>query len=162
MPYVAAACLVLVMAGYFLFYQQTPERIAANFIQETYSQLSQNMDASKDSIQLGISAYNDKNYVRALALFNGVRKKDSTNSDAKKYAGLAYLQLKDYDNALERFKELSGMKGLYSNSGDILQATTLLQRNAAGDKNAAKNLLHRVVQQKKEGQETAKKALEKF
>ncbi len=159
-PYAAAACLVFAIAFYFLFQSQSQQRLAANYVQDNYSSLRQSMDASRDSIQSGIAAYNNKEYQRALALFEWVGKNDSENSDAKKYAGLAYLQLKNYDKALERFKELSAMKVAY-NAGDMLQASTLLQRNAPGDKEAAKALLQKVVSENEEGSNKAKEMLDK-
>ena len=162
MPYAAAACLLLAVAFYFLFSRQTPERIAASYLKNNYSHLNQYMDGNtKDSLQLGIAQYNDKNYDRAVALFEWARNNDSTNYDAKKYAGLAYLQMKNYDMALQRFKELSLLKSPY-NAGDILQASTLLQRNAPGDDEAAKALLQKVVGEKEEGNATAKEALDKW
>lgn len=159
LPYAAAACLVLVMAGYFLFGRQTPERIAATYATANYAQLSQSMDGNtKDSLQLGIAQYNNKNYNAALSLFEWARTNDSSNYDAKKYAGLAYLQLKDYNKAMLRFRDLSAMKSAY-NAGDMLQAITLLQRQAPGDKQTAKALLEKVVREKEEGSTVAAKAL---
>lgn len=159
-PYAAAACLLFVLAFYFLFTRQTPQSIAANYLKENYSDIKHYMDASKDSLQLGISAYNDKNYKRALVLFTSVKQKDSASYDAKKFTGLTYLQLKDYDKALLCFKELSALKTPY-NAGDILQASTLLQRNATGDEEAAKSLLQKVVHEKEEGNIKAQEILDK-
>lgn len=161
-PYAAAACLVFIMALSYLFLSNNPRRLANNFINENYAHLYHVMDASRDSMQLGISEYNNKNYQRAALLFNGVEEKDPSNSDAKKYTGLAYFQLGNYDKALQYFKELADMKGLYSNSGDFLQAITLLQRNATGDKEAAKALLQKVVNENEDGSDVAKKMLEKW
>lgn len=162
MPYAAAACLVLVMAFYFLFGMNSPKRLASDYVKTKYSYLSNTMDASRDSLQMGISEYKKKNYEHAAALFEGVKNKDSANSDAKRYAGLAYLQLKDYDKAIGCFKELSAMKGLYTNNGDILVATTLLQRDATGDKETAKALLEKVAKENEDGSDVAKKILEKW
>ena len=120
------------------------------------------MDASRDSLQLGIAAYNNKDYNRALQLFTGVEKNDTANSDAKKYAGLAYLQQQDYDKAIQQFDELSNMKGLFSNAGDFLKAVSLLERNKSGDKEEAKQLLQKVVTDKEEGSEQAEEWLKKM
>ncbi|TKK67261.1 tetratricopeptide repeat protein [Ilyomonas limi] len=153
--YVAAACIILFVGAYFILKSPAPQQLASQYVKVHFTILSQTMDASRDSLQLGIAAYNSQDYQRALMLFEGVRRNDAANSDAKKYAGLAYLQTKNYDKALECFKELSGMKGLYSNSGDFLQAVTLLQRNNPGDKESAKALLQKVVQENKEGSKQA-------
>ena len=157
--YVAAACVVLAISVYLFEVRTTPQKLATAYINNT---LSQTMDASHDSIQLGIAAYNDKEYERALQLFEGVEQRDPSNSDAKKYAGLSYLQKQDYDKALEQFDELANMKGLFSNPGDFLKATTLLLRNRQGDKEEAKALLQKVVNGKEEESQKAEEWLKKF
>ena len=161
LPYAAAACLLFAIAFYAFSNSKTPQRLASNYIKENYAELNQTMDASRDSMQLGIAEYNNKNYQRALVLFDGVKNKDSANSDSKKYAGLAYLQLNNYDKALQCFTELSALKVIY-NAGDVLQATTLLQRNAPGDKERAKGLLKKVVTEHEVGSDVAKKILAKW
>lgn len=158
MPYAAAACVIFVMAFYFLFYQYTPQRLAADYLNKI--DLKQTMDAGHDSVQMGISDYKSRNYPQALIIFNDVITRDEKNSDAKKYAGLSYLQLKEYDKALAMFKELSGMRSLAFNSGDMLQATTLLERNQPGDKEQAKTLLEKVVRENEEGSKKAKQILD--
>lgn len=162
MPYAAAACLVLVMAFYFLFaMNNSPRQLAKQYLQSSDT-LSNTMDASRDSLQTGILEYKKKNYQQAALLFEGVKNSDSANSDVKKYAGLAYLHLNNYDKALQCFRELSAMKGLYSNPGDMLQASTLLERDATGDKDAAKPLLEKVAKENEDGSDMAKKILEKW
>ncbi len=162
MPYAAAACLILIMAFSFLVQLKAPEHLAAKYIKDNYNELQHTMDASKDSIQLGITEYNNKNFQHALALFEGVSRKDTTNDDAKKLSGIVYLQMEDYDKALERFQELSAMKNLHVNSGDILQATTLLLRDKTGDKEEAKGLLEKVVSENEEGNDLAREALKNW
>ncbi len=159
--YAAAACLFLVLSVYLFEAKTSPRRLAASYVKTNFSSLSQTMDASRDSLQLGIAAYNNKNYNRALQLFNGVEKNDSANSDAKKYAGLVYLQQQKYDKAIQQFDALANMK-LFSNPGDFLKAVSLLQRNKPGDKKEAKQLLQKVVNEKEEGFDEAGKLLKKF
>ncbi len=150
--YAVAACTVLLLGSiYFLNTKPNANNLAAKYIKSNYSQLSQTMDASKDSLQLGIAAYNKKDYTNALTYFNGVANADSTNSDPKKYAGLCYLKLKNYDKAIEQFDELAKMKYLFSNQGLFLKAITLLQKNNEPDNEAAKNILQQVVNEKLEG-----------
>ena len=162
LPYAAAACLVLIIALYFIFQSPTPAQLAANYIHNTYNHLSLTMDASRDSMQLGMAAYNNQQYTVALSYFKGIADNYPNNSTAKKFAGLSYLQLKDYDNSLELFRSLAAMKGLFSNEGDFLEAITLLQRNAPGDKERAKMLLQKVVSENEDGSEEAKEWLEKW
>jgi tetratricopeptide (TPR) repeat protein len=120
------------------------------------------MDASHDSLQSGIEAYNNKDYDKALQLFLGVQKSDSANSDAKKYAGLGYLRQQNYDKAVQQFDELANMRGLHSNPGDFLKAVSLLERNRTGDKEEAKILLQKVVNEKEENYQEAEKLIKKF
>ena len=157
--YVAAACLVLAISVYLFEARTTPQKLATAYINKT---LSQTMDASHDSLQLGIEAYNDKKYDRALQLFEGVEERDPSNSDAKKYAGLTYLQEQDYDKALQQFDELAKMQNLHSNPGDFLKATVLLVRNGQGDKEEAKALLQKVVNNNEEESKEAEEWLKKF
>ncbi len=158
--YAAAAC-VLVVASMFLFeMQSSPQRLASQYINSM--DLSQTMDASHDSLQLGIAAYKNKDYTKALGYFEGVTKQDTANSDAKKYTGLTYIQLNNYDKAIEQFEALANMQGLYYNPGDFLKAVALLKRNKSGDEATAKMLLQKVVSENESENETAEEWLKKF
>lgn len=159
--YAAAACIILFVGSYFLLTTPAPQQLAGRYIKENYTILHVPMDASRDSMQLGIAAYNNKNYQQAIALFDGVRSSHPEKNEVKKFAGLAYLQTKNYDKALECFQELTAMKGRY-NSGDILQAVTLLQRNGTSDKENAKLILERIVKKNEEGSDEAKALLKKL
>jgi len=161
MIYAAAACLLLFASVYLFETQTSPKKYAANYVKSNYSNLSQTMDASHDSLQLGIAAYNNKDYNKALQLFTGVEQNDPQNSDAKKYTGLTYLQQDNYDKAIEQFDALSNMS-LFSNPGDFLKAVSLLERNSPGDKEAAKKLLQKVANNKEEGSEKAQDWLTKL
>lgn len=162
LPYAAAACILLAVAlVYFFTGSGTPQRFAKNYIKENYQQLSQNMDASTDSLQQGISEYNKKEYDKALLLFQNVYEAHPDNSDAKKYIGFVYLIRKDYDKALVHFDELA-QKRLFSNPGLFLQALTLIERNKKNDKETAKRLLEQVVADKLEHSKEAEELLKKF
>ena len=154
LPYAAAACVIFAIGFYFLYAPPKLEQLANSYIKGNYTTLGKTMDGSRDSMQLGIDAYNNRNYTQAQNLFDGVRKSRPDISDAKKFAGLAYLQTKNYDKALQCFEELAAMDLNY-NSGDLLQAVTLMQRNNTGDKEKAKALLQKVVQQNEQGSEQA-------
>ncbi len=162
MAYAVAAALLLFVAGYYYFNQSTPEQLAKKYIAGNLSQLSQTMDGSRDSLQLGIAAYNSKEYSKALSMFSGVYTAHPDNVDAKKYTGLTYLMMDDYTHALNTFSELAAIKGLYSNPGMFLQAVTLLQRDAQSDRSNAKQLLERVVHDKQEGYRNAEEWLKKW
>ncbi len=150
LPYAAAACLVLAFIGYSLFTRESSSDLAHRYVQKNYAELSNSMSGSTDSIASGISAYNNKDYNKAIFIFKKVYNADPGNSDVKKYIGLSYLMLKDYDKALEQFDELAAKK-IYSNPGLFLKAVTLLERNSKGDKEAARRLLEEVDAKQLEG-----------
>jgi tetratricopeptide (TPR) repeat protein len=158
--YAAAACVLLVASMFLFEMQSSPQRLASQYINNI--DLSQTMDASHDSLQLGIAAYKNKDYAKALGYFEGVAKQDTANSDAKKYTGLTYIQLNNYDKAIEQFDALANMKGLYYNPGDFLKAVALLKRNKSGDEATAKILLQQVVNENESEKETAEEWLKKF
>jgi tetratricopeptide (TPR) repeat protein len=160
--YAAAACLLLAVSVYFFEANKSPQMLASNYVKENYSGLSQHMSGDKDSMTLGIAAYNNKDYDKALLLFQGVEQRDSLNDDAKKYAGLAYLQQKNYDKAIQQFDELANMKNLFSNSGNFLKAVALMERNKPGDKEEAKQLLQKVVTEKEDDSDKAAEWVRKF
>jgi len=146
-----AAAVLLLMVLYFTLYAPSPRRLAGDYIEKEYSRLSLTMNGSTDTLQLGITAYNRKDYDKALALFESLYKVHPENKDALQNAGIVYLRTKNYDKALEKFDELAHTNGLLSNPGLFLQAVTLLQRDAPGDKRRAKELLTEVVRQQTEG-----------
>jgi tetratricopeptide (TPR) repeat protein len=154
-------CLAVALV-YFFTSSDTPQKFADNYIKNNYSQLSQNMDASTDSLQQGIAAYNKKDYDKALLLFQNVYNTHPDNSDAKKYIGFVHLVRKDYDKALVHFDELAQKKGLFSNPGLFLKALTLLERNKENDKATAKKLLEQVMQENLEGKKEAEDWLKKW
>lgn len=159
-PYAAAACLLLAVATFSFYGQETPHQLAKKYV-NTLTHIDQNM-GSADSLQQGINAYNVKEYDAALPIFQNIYQAYPDHSDAKKYIGLVYLMKEDYDKALIHFDELSQRKDLLSNPGAFLKAVTLLKRNKQGDKEDAKVLLEQVVQDdnlehKKEAAEWLKK-----
>lgn len=161
-PYAIAASLIIAVAVYFIIPTSTPEQLALAYVNENYSQVSQTMDASTDSLQLGIEAYNKKEYAKALQLLNGYYATHPNDNDALKLMGLTYLQQQKYDAALQQFETLGAKQGLFSNPGLFLQAVTLLQRNKEGDKEKARNLLEAVKSQNLEGSKQAEEWLKKW
>ncbi|MFT4017534.1 MAG: tetratricopeptide repeat protein [Agriterribacter sp.] len=153
MAMAAAAGLVLILAAYFAFFQSSnnPVQLADKYVKEELTHLSLTMDGVQDSLQMGMAAYNDKDYQKALQIFDGLYKNHPEDNYVLKYKGLAYLLTKNYDKALSSFDELAAKKHLFSNDGLFLKALTLLQRNQDGDKDAAKQILEQVVNEKTEG-----------
>jgi tetratricopeptide (TPR) repeat protein len=159
----AAACIFFAAAlVYFFTNTETSQSFADKYIKNNYQQLSQNMDASTDSLQTGIAAYNKQDYDKALIYFKNFYSAHPENSDAKKYTGLVYLMKRDYDKALDDFNDLAQKKGLFSNPGLFLQALTLLERNKGNDKADAKSLLEQVVTKKLDHSQEAAELLKKW
>lgn len=159
-----AASLLLLLVAYSIFFQskQDVRLLADIYIDTHFMQLSQTMDSTPDSLQLGISAYNNQEYSKALQFFQGVQEMQPGNVEAIKNMGLSYLMNKEYELALQKFDELAAIKNLYSNEGLFLKAITLMQRNEKGDKEEAKSLLEQVVEDDEAGSEQAKEWLKKF
>lgn len=149
----AAAMLLLMVAGYRLLEpgKSNIRQLADRYVQEDLAHLSITMDGAKDSLQLGIAAFNKKDYPDAIKWFEAVYAVHPENSDALKYTGIAYLTVKDYARALACFDELAAKKDLFSNPGLFLKAVTLLQRNQGDDKIQAQQLLQQVVNEQLEG-----------
>lgn len=159
-----AASLLILFLVYTVFFHPSQEvnYLADNYIDSHYQQLGQTMDSNPDSLQLGIAAYNNQEYKKAIQLFQGVQESQPDHVEAIKNMGLSYLMIKDFDLALQKFEELAAIENLYSNEGLFLKALTLMQRNQPGDKEEAKILLERVVKEEEAGSEQAKEWLEKF
>ncbi len=155
-----AASVALMLAAYFVFFdKQDASQLANAYIKDNLTILSQTMDGAKDSIQQGIAAYNNKDYAKALAVFEEVYAAHPENSDALLYAGIANVAIKDHSVAIAKFTELSSKEHLFSNPGLFLKGVTLLQRNDPGDKEEARIILQQVVDEDLENASEAKEML---
>ena len=86
--------------------------------------------------------------------FEKIINADTANFDAKKNAGIVSLQLKNYDKALAYFTQIEN-DPRFSNPAKLYKALTLMERNNAGDKEQAKELLQQIIQNNLDGKETA-------
>jgi len=159
-----AASLLVIFLVYSLFFlpSKNVQLLADNYIDTHYQQLGQTMDSAPDSLQLGIAAYNNMEYNNAIQFFQGVQERQPENAEVIKHIGLSFLMQRDYDQALQKFDELIAIENLYSNEGMFLKALTLMHRDEKGDKEEAKILLERVVQEDEVGSEQASEWLKKF
>lgn len=158
----AAAAVVVLFCLYLVTRSTTPGQLAGDYIRTHYDQLSQTLDGTRDSLAQGITAYNNRAFDRALEVFSTLAHDHPGNTDARLYSGLTYLRLKNYDQALHEFDTLANMSSLYSNPGPFLKAVTLLERNAAGDRETARVLLQDVVRRNLDGSREAAVWLQKF
>ena len=160
--YAAAACLLITISVYFFTKKPLPQQLSADYINKNFMQLSQSMNGANDSLQLGMAAYNKKDYNQALPIFENIYKNHPEKTDAKKYAGYVSLITKQYDKALQQFQSLADIEGLYSNPGLFLKAITLLQRNNEDDATQAKEILKQVIQKNLKGKQEAEVWLTKM
>lgn len=163
--YIAAAGVliaVILIAWFFSGNKNSPQQLADKYVLENFQTLPVTMSSDQDSTQTGLNLLNSKKLPEALIMFETIVKNNPENSDAKKYAGIVTLRLKNYDKALEYFTMLEIDTSLHSNPGKFYKAVTLLERNNNGDKEAAKLLLQEVKDENLEGKSNAEEWLKKF
>jgi tetratricopeptide (TPR) repeat protein len=148
-PLLAAASVLVALVLVWLLtnHKESIRELEEVYFQNNFRTLGVTM-GKMDSLESGISLYNDAKYPEALRQFENIIQKDSSSFMAKKYAGIASLQLQDYDKALEYFRELETFNNLKSNPALFLQAMALMKRNGVGDTEKAKNILQLVVKNK--------------
>ena len=163
-PYVAAAAIITAVVFSWLTWLKpsSPGKLADRYIKEHFGTLSVNMGITEDSIQKGKHLFNDGKLQEALLQFESIMQNNTSSFEAKKYAGIVSLRLKDYGKAIEYFSQLENYPGLYANPGKLYHALTLIKRNLPGDKQEAKTLLEQVVQNDLEGKADAEALLRKW
>jgi tetratricopeptide (TPR) repeat protein len=164
MPYIAAAAIIIALVIGWVFFtsSRSPKELADRYLKENYSQLGVTMSTKTDSIQAGISLYNTGKLTDALNQFESIVNRDKSSPEVIKYAGLAGLQLEDYNKALKYFKELENWPGLQVNYGKLFHALTLMKRGYPDDMKTAKELLQEIDQKNLDGKTQARVWLRKF
>jgi hypothetical protein len=159
----AAAAILAIVFGLYLFNKSaSPQQLANEYIKQNFQTLGVTMSSKQDSMQVGLSLHNNGKLPEALQQFEKIINTDTANFDAKKYAGIVSLQLKNYDKALAYFTQLETYSERFSNPAKLYKALTLMERNNAGDKEQAKELLQQIIQNNLEGKETAEQWLRKW
>jgi len=156
-PYIGAvAACVILFFGWLVFMQKpSPDVYADQYIRENMETLSVNMGTSQDSFQLGIAAYNKRDYEVSEKIFKSLALQKDNRAEAVKYLGFVYLITGKYETAVLEFDTLSGMKNLYANPGYFYKALALLKTGKAEDVAIAKELLKTVKEQKRPGYKEA-------
>jgi tetratricopeptide (TPR) repeat protein len=158
-----AASLVLLMFGWLLLKKSelTPEQMATEYIEQNFDkQMGVSMSENADSLAIGKQLANEGKTDEALKIFDELIKKDSTNFQAKKIAGIVSVKAGNYDKAIKYFDALGKQQGLQSNAGYFYEALALLKSNLPNNKLLAKDLLTTVVKQNLEGKPVAERMLE--
>lgn len=164
-PYLASAAAILtaLIVGVYLYWQpQTPSQLASEYIHGHFKTMGVQMGSNADNIERGKHLYNEGKYQEALILFENVIQSDASDYYAREYAGIAALQMQNYDKAVMYFKQIEKNTELHVNSGKFYHALTLMQRNQPGDDIAAKSLLMEVVKENLAGSQQAHEFLKHF
>lgn len=159
---VAAAVVGLVFAINVLLLPPSRQALADRYIQQHLNILhGTTMSGSLDSLDLVRELYNKGAFSKAAELSEDIIHHNAADLQALEYAGVSNLQLKEYDKALNCFKQLASYKA-HTNLGVFYQALTLLKRNQSGDLPLAKTLLEHVRDNNLTGNEIAREWLDKW
>jgi len=162
-PYVAAAAIIAgILFGKNVFFQPSPQQIADTYIQENFQTLPVTMSSRADSLQTGIRLINEGKLTEALNQFESIIKNDTSSIEAKKYAGIVYLRMQQYDKAIDYFSQLASNTQIFANPGKLYYSVTLMKRNLPGDIDKAKQLLQQVIRDDQEGRKDAEAWLRKW
>lgn len=156
----AAAALVVLAAGLTWYLNSSAAsygRLAHDYVATELGTVDIRMDGTGDSLQLAARLFNDGSLEEAGRIADALLAKDPDHAETKKLAGLVSLRLKDYDKAIEYFRQLGQREDLFSNPGKFYEALALLERNKPGDKEKAEGLLKEVVEKGLEGKTVAEK-----
>jgi tetratricopeptide (TPR) repeat protein len=158
---VAAMVLVVFLCWQLFIQQPSPEKIAGTYISNNLNELGKTMGGQPDSLQMGITSYNHKQYDEAEAIFGNLAVKSPSDPEYIKYLGIVYLAGGKYDKAIAEFEKLSGFT-LFANPGPFYTALALMKRSAPGDHEKAKHLLESIVQQDLFGRKHAEEWIKKI
>ncbi|WP_285058685.1 hypothetical protein [Pedobacter ginsengisoli] len=162
--YAAAACIGLIATWLIFFRSPEPEDLAQEYVATNFSTLSTTMGGvtgSKKDMQQGIAAFNEKQYKKALQVFQTLSTDSAARPEAVKNLGITYLVTGDHSNAIRQFDVLAKMD-LYVNPGLFYKAVVLMKRGQDGDRVMAKKYLKQVADRDLAGSKEAKVWLEKL
>lgn len=153
----AVAAVFIFALSLWYFSKPDLQELADTYIRENFMILSSTMSTEKDDLQRAIGLFNEGEIEKASVIFDSLAQHN--NTDALKYAGIAYLRLQNYNTAIERFTTLE-QQTLQSNPGVFYHALALLQRKQGNDLNEAQKLVEKIKAEKLEGwQELEKRHL---
>lgn len=163
LPWAAVAAVLagVVFSWNIWFKSISPQELADKYVTENFKDLPVLMGDNKDSLQTGLNLYNAGRLEEALKQFESIVLSDTSFFEAKKYAGIVSLRLREYDKAINYFSEVENTK-LHANPGKFYHALTLMKRNQPQDKQEAKRLLQQVVENGLAENETAERWLKKW
>jgi tetratricopeptide (TPR) repeat protein len=157
LPYLAgavAACFLVLLGWMLWFDNPSPQQLASTYVEQHLSTLSVTMSGQADSLQLGIAAFNQKDYASAESIFRSLANHPTLGWEAIKNLGILYLITGQYDKALVRFDALSARE-IYANPGPFYKAVTLMKRSQGQDREEAWVLLQQVIDRQLPGNQEA-------
>lgn len=158
------AASVIFALGFWWFSQinvSNPTVFTDAYIREHFEILPVKMDGISDSLQMGLRLFNERKLSKAQLIFKDILRKENSDSEATKYAGITALRLKKYGEAINYFQLLANQKNLYSNPGKFYEALTLTKQQPMNKKEIEK-LLKDVIDNNLEGSEEAKKIIDSY
>ncbi|MGC4036843.1 MAG: hypothetical protein QM764_12870 [Chitinophagaceae bacterium] len=159
----AAAILASVIIGWVIFNSSSsPADLANEYTKENWRTLGVTMSTKADSLQTGIDLYNQGKLNEALSQFEAIISRDTSSTEAIKFAGIVALQSNDYNKALKYFEVLENWPQLRVNYGKFYHALTLMKRGQSEDTKTAKELLKEIDQKNLDGKTQARVWLGKF
>ena len=146
-PAIAAAALLTgIILCWHLFYRpDAAPTLADRYIRQNLKSLSVKMGTA-DGMQSGLRLYNKGKFKDALQQFEGILLSDSSNPAAMLDAGIAALQIPDYEKALGFFRMVQTRTDPRLSPALFYEAVTLMKRNYPGDATLAKRILEKIVQ----------------
>ena len=161
--YLAAASVtvaIILLSWLFLSnYKNSAPQLADNYIEQLQAGVT--MAAKVDSAGTALNLYSEKKYTEALPIFEALIKNGTADEKVKEYAGLTYIKLERYEDALRLFSEWE-TKVAFSNPAKLYKAITLMKRNDKGDVGEAKKLLKEIRDKDLDGKATAGEWLKKL
>ena len=155
----AAAVIAAIVFGVFRFDNTaSPQQLATRYLVDSLQTLGVRMSGEANKMQTTLNLYNEKKYTEALQGFEEIVQSNPADFDAGIDAGLAALQLQQYDKAVHYFS-LWQSDTRFSNPALFYHALTLMKRNQTGDQEAAKKMLQQVVDKKLDGEHIAREWL---
>lgn len=150
------AVVALLALLWLVWYRSQPsltEGVMA-YTNANFRQLSQTMGNDTDALQQGVALYNQGKIKQAEQVFEARLTHAPKDTEALKFAGIAAMRLKKYDEAIRYFQQLS-QTDIYENPGPFYEALARVQRNRSDDQATAQELLKRVVQENLPGKTQA-------
>lgn len=158
----AAVLLAVIGAGWYWLHSPsiTLEEYAHHYVEQNFNHRNVQMGATKDSMQLALSLFNEGKLQQSLNISNSIIAAHPDNAEQLELSGITYLRLNDYNNALAKFKQMEPLD-LYDNPSVLYQAITLLKRKEPLDSQEAEKLLQRVIDENLGGKKVAQSWLNK-